>query len=235
MQMQDGVGGQFLTGQQQQQLARQQHAQNLQMANDAAAAQQASQIHEQQHHQMMASLSGGGGDMAKSMGPPQQQQNEHGSSGPISRPGSSASSHYLLPHGPGSAAGPSSQGQPQPLPGRSPAGMSISLPPPHAMPIQVPASDMTPGGTSRPFAGAPQQPPPSSNADVQVRSSGAFATTVPSSNLAGEGGNTTASSNGNATSNTVNATSAAAANDDFGDFDFSGFDEFVDFNEVGSL
>ena len=214
-----------MTGQQQQQMNRQQHAQNLQLANDAAAAQQASarHMHEQQQQQMMASLSG---DMDDSMGPPP--QNGANGHGIPSRPGSSASNNYLMPHGNGATAGPSPQGQPQPLPNQSPAGMSISLPPP-STPMQVPKSDMTPGGTTRPFAGAPQQPQASS--DAHVGSSSAFSTIVPPKvppNLAVEG-------SAPSINTSVHSNNASANNDDFGDFDFSGFDEFVDFNDVGSL
>lgn len=142
----------------------------MQMNNNARM------LHQQQQQQMNHQLNMRNETMFSGPPPPGEHymdggpMNGHGMNGTISRPGSSAS-NYLTPgaannngYGP-----PGSQHDPnRPSPGPSPhpaSPMHITLPPP--LPPNTIASGMamghemtTPGGTTRPFAGAPQSSHP---------------------------------------------------------------------------
>lgn len=105
---------------------------------------------------------GAGGDINGDMGQGGM-MNGHQQNG-ISRP--SSSTGYLQPPpnngsnngaSPGSINGPPGGNGPSPRP-NSPS-LHISLPPPPSH-FTAPTTDMTPGGTTRPFAGAPQSATP---------------------------------------------------------------------------
>lgn len=146
----------------------QQHQHQQQLANE--------QMMRQANEQMFGPGGGGMGDMVNGdVGGGGPTNGHGGANGNISRPGSSAG--YLQPPSNGAVNGlsPLSNAPPHnssnngsnagPSPRPNSPGLRLSLPPPS---LGLSSVDLTPGGTTRPFAGAPQSVTPVPVTDLPI-------------------------------------------------------------------